>query len=164
MKDSVFIDTNILIYLYSEDETEKQQIIENLTNQFLPVISIQVLNEISNVMRKKMKLDYQAISGVIDELSTYCIIKVLTLETTKSAIKIAEKYKYSYYDSLIIASALENQCNTLYSEDMQHEQYIENQVRIINPFYNEQKTNFHSNLVNEYNQSISFFNICCKFS
>ena len=145
MKDNVFIDTNILIYLYSEDEVEKQQIIENLTNQFLPVISIQVLNEISNVMRKKMKLDFQVISGVIDELSTYCIIRGLTIETIKSAIKIAEKYKYSYYDSLIIASALENKCNKLYSEDMQHEQYIENQLRIINPFYNEQKTNFHAN-------------------
>ena len=51
-----------------------------------------------------MKLDFQIISGVIDELSTYCIIKGLTIETIKSAIKIAEKYKYSHYDSLIIAS------------------------------------------------------------
>lgn len=123
MKDKVFIDTNILIYLYSEDEIEKQQIAESLLDNFSPVISIQVLNEISNVMMKKMKLDHRTISRVIDELSTYCIVKGITVRTIQSAIKIAEKYRYSYYDSLVMASALEDQCKILYSEDMQHGQY-----------------------------------------
>ena len=134
MKDRIFIDTNILIYLYSEDEIEKQQISENLANQYSPIISIQVLNEICNVMIKKLNFDLQNVSKVIAELSEYCIVKTITTETIQSAIKIAEKYKYSYYDSLIISSALENQCTTLYSEDMQHEQFIENQIKIINPF------------------------------
>jgi predicted nucleic acid-binding protein len=134
MKDKVFIDTNILIYLYSEDEIEKQQIAESLLDNSSPVISIQILNEISNVMMKKMKLDHGTISRVIDELSTYCIVKGITVGTIQSAIKIAEKYRYSYYDSLVMASALEDQCKILYSEDMQHRQHIEDQLRVINPF------------------------------
>ncbi len=50
------------------------------------------------------------------------------------AIDIREKYKFQYYDSLIIATALENKCTILYSEDMQHGQIIERQLKIINPF------------------------------
>jgi predicted nucleic acid-binding protein len=134
MKDRIFIDTNVLIYLYSEDEIEKQKISENLVNQYSPIISIQVINEICNVMIKKLNLDLQTVSDVISELSEYCIIKTITIETIRYAVKIVEKYKYSYYDSLIISSALENKCTKLYSEDMQHEQFIENQIKIINPF------------------------------
>ena len=120
--------------MYSEDEIEKQQISENLVNQYSPIISIQVLNEICNVMIKKLNFNLQTTSNVIGELSEYCIVKTITTETIQSAVKVVEKYKYSYYDSLIISSALENQCNKLYSEDMQHGQSIENQIKIINPF------------------------------
>ncbi|SFO87434.1 PIN domain-containing protein [Hydrogenimonas thermophila] len=57
-----------------------------------------------------------------------------SLDTQIKAIDIKEKYKLQYYDSLILATALENGCNILYSEDMQHNQIIENQLKIINPF------------------------------
>ncbi|MEW6378082.1 MAG: PIN domain-containing protein [bacterium] len=134
MKDKAFIDTNVLIYLYSEDETEKRQVAENLVDNSPPIISIQVLNEISNVMVKKLKLAPKAISRVIEELSRHCMVREITVDTIQSALKIAEKYRYSYYDSLIVASALEDQCKILYSEDMQSGQYIEDQLRITNPF------------------------------
>lgn len=112
MKDKIFIDTNILIYLYSEDEIEKQQISENLANHYSAIIS-KVLNEISNVLIKKLNFDLKTVSKVIGEISQYCIVKTITTETVQSAIKIVEKYKYSYYESLIISSAIENQCNRL---------------------------------------------------
>lgn len=57
-----------------------------------------------------------------------------SLTTQIKALKIKEKYKLQYYDSLILATALENGCTLLYSEDMQHEQIIENQIKIVNPF------------------------------
>lgn len=134
MKDKAFIDTNVLIYLYSEDEAEKQQIAESLIDNSSAVISIQILNEISNVMMRKMRLSHKTISGIIDELSRYCVVKVITVGIIKSAIKIAEKYRYSYYDSLVVASALEYECKILYSEDMQHNQNIDDQLKVINPF------------------------------
>jgi len=59
---------------------------------------------------------------------------VINKSEIKLAMQIKRKHKYSYWDSLIIASALENDCNILYSEDMQHNQVIENKLKIINPF------------------------------
>jgi len=50
------------------------------------------------------------------------------------ACDIAKRYSYSYYDSLIISAALEANCDTLYSEDMQNGQIIEKVLRIVNPF------------------------------
>jgi predicted nucleic acid-binding protein len=57
----------------------------------------------------------------------------LDLKNYKTAYKIRDNYSFSYWDSLIIASALERGCETLYSEDMQHNQVIENKLTIKNP-------------------------------
>jgi len=63
-----------------------------------------------------------------------CSVSELSLKTVFSAWKLREKYKYSYWDSLILASALESSCSIIYSEDMQHGQVIEDNLKIINPF------------------------------
>ncbi|MFH0924164.1 MAG: PIN domain-containing protein [bacterium] len=74
MKDNIFLDTNILIYLYSEDEIDKQNISKSLVADFNPTISIQVLSEISNVFMKKMGLNVHIIFNVRDELLKSCSI------------------------------------------------------------------------------------------
>lgn len=135
MNDNCFFDTNTIIYLYSEDQKDKQQTVLDLVNSCKSnIISPQVINETVNVMRRKIKLSYNIINVVVDELTNNFIIAEFNLKTIKTAIRVADKYGFSYYDSLIIASALENNCQTLYSEDMQHDQIIENNLRIINPF------------------------------
>jgi len=58
----------------------------------------------------------------------------MSFNTVKRAFYIKEKYLYSWWDSLILASALENNCEMVYSEDMQHNQIIENTLKIVNPF------------------------------
>jgi predicted nucleic acid-binding protein len=62
------------------------------------------------------------------------ILHVNSDSTILEAFRIAERYGFSFYDSLIISAALESGCNTLYSEDMQHGQLIENRLKIVNPF------------------------------
>jgi len=128
-----FIDSNILIYAMGNNDQKKQRTLELLFNQE-PIISTQVINECSNVLRKKFKLEYRKISEIIDNY--LCIVKLVPvhIQTIKLAWIIGEKYGYSYYDCLIIASALENNCNPLYSEDLQHNQMIENKLRVLNPF------------------------------
>ncbi|MBX6423467.1 PIN domain-containing protein [Thermosulfurimonas sp. F29] len=59
---------------------------------------------------------------------------IITKRDIKKAMFVKEKYKYNYWDSLIIASALENDCSVLYTEDMQHGQIIEGRLKIVNPF------------------------------
>ncbi len=135
MNAKIFFDTNVLVYLYSEDELEKQaQIITPIKNTENRWISTQVLNELSNTLRRKFKLEYADIANVITEIRDNFEIITVQIETIERALKIAEKYRYSYYDSVIIAAALESSCELLYSEDMQHKQIIEGQLQIINPF------------------------------
>jgi len=134
MKDNIFLDTNMFVYLYSEDEPLKQAVVEEIINYIKPIISIQVLNELSNTLRKKFQKEFDEIENVIDEISENCTIEIIDELTVRSALAIAKKYKYHYYDSLIIASALENNCSILYSEDMQDGQIIEKRLKIVNPF------------------------------
>ncbi|MFA5462224.1 PIN domain-containing protein [Aliarcobacter cryaerophilus] len=136
MSDKVFIDTNILIYAFSEDEPQKQQIalslIESVT--YDATISNQVINELANVFLKKFKLSTSAVEDAILELDSLLNIVSFDISTQIKALRLKERYKLQYFDSLIISTALENKCSILYSEDMQHEIVIDNRLKIINPF------------------------------
>ncbi len=136
MHDKVFLDTNILIYCYSIDEKEKQykalSLLEKHSDDSL--ISTQVINELSNILFKKFKLTSTEIENTILEIDNYIGIVNFTITTQIKALKIKEKYKLQFYDSLIIATAIENKCSILYSEDMQDGLIIDSALTIINPF------------------------------
>jgi len=129
-----FLDTNIIIYAYSEDEIEKANIANKIINEYQCFISTQVVNEVSNVFFKKFNLSSQEVLSVVEELERFLTIIQFDIDTIKYAYKIKDKYKFSYFDSLIIATALNHNCQILYTEDMQHNQIIEDKLKIINPF------------------------------
>ena len=130
----VFIDTNVVVYLYSRDETEKSERALQCLQQTDTWISTQVLNELSTVLRRKFKLAHSDILNVIDELEATVQIATVTTTVIRQALVLGHRYGYSHYDCLMLACALEQSCSTLYSEDMQHGQIIEPGLRIINPF------------------------------
>ena len=135
MRDKVFLDSNIILYSYSKTELNKNKIVNTLIFSLSEVyISTQVINEVTNILYKKFKLNSTSMEDVIEEIDNSFKIVNFSLTTQIMAIKIKEKYRLQYYDSLILATALENGCTILYSEDMQHNQIIENQLKIINPF------------------------------
>jgi predicted nucleic acid-binding protein len=134
MTAKAFLDTNVLIYLYSQDEPSKQQQALVCTQQGEAWISTQVLNETINVLRRKFAQEYPTIRAVIDELTKHLQVAIVSKTTIQSALILAERYQYRYFDSLILASALEVGCSRLYSEDLQHGQIIESQLTILNPF------------------------------
>ena len=136
MQDKIFLDTNIIIYAFSEDEIERQSVALNLLdregdNVF---ISKQVINEFINILLKKFKLSSKEVENSILELDTVVNIVDFDLSTQIKALHIKDKYNLQFYDSLIVATALENRCTTLYSEDMHHNLLIENRLKILNPF------------------------------
>ena len=136
MKDKIFLDTNLWIYLYAKDPPEKsQQVAEIIKNNYsLLLVSTQVLGEIFHVLtRKKITSKTDAIAIISDIVNAFPIQAINTIEVIK-ALEINSKYNYSYWDSFIIATALLNECSIIYSEDMQHNQLIDNKVRILNPF------------------------------
>ena len=134
MPDKVFIDTNVLIYGYSEDEPDKQQRAIDCVRSGEAWISTQVLNETINVLKRKFSLSYSQIRDAVQEISKGFPIILVSVNTIEMALNLAERYQYSYFDSLILASALEAGCQILYSEDLQDGQQIENQLTIVNPF------------------------------
>lgn len=134
MNDNCFIDTNILVYCYTDDEPVKQQKALDIANGSNAFISTQVLTELSNTLKRKFKLDWKAVANVISEVSSDFNVFVNKPDTIGRACQIADKYQYSFYDSLIISAALSCNCETLYSEDMQDGQFIENSLTIVNPF------------------------------
>ena len=140
MTDKVFIDSNVLIYLFDLSEPEKREIAKNLILNLLitdkPNISLQVVNEFISATTKKVKniIPLELVENHVKFLEENFVINPINLRLCYKAIKIQQRYKYSYYDSLIIATALENNCSILYSEDMQGGQIIEGKLKIVNPF------------------------------
>lgn len=134
MRDKAFLDTNILIYTYSVTEPEKQNIAVELLDSANSYISTQVIQEFSNILFKKFNLDWKQILFAIKETSSNFSILINNPVTIEEACRLAMKYKYSFYDSLIISAALEADCSILFTEDLQHNQLIENKLRIVNPF------------------------------
>jgi predicted nucleic acid-binding protein len=110
MNDNCFIDTNVIVYCYTDDEPVKQQKALGIANNPDTFISTQVLTELSNTLKNKFKLGWQAVENVISEVSSDFNVYVNKPATIERACRVAEKYKYSFYDSLIIAAALSSNC------------------------------------------------------
>jgi len=127
-----FFDTNIVLYLMSED-VAKADVAEAVMSRG-GIISVQVLNEFASVAGRKLRMSYQEIRDVLTSIRSACKVEPITLETHDTGIQIAERYGFSIYDALIVASALIAGCRILYSEDMQDGQSIDGRLIIKNPF------------------------------
>ena len=128
-----FSDTNILIYAYSSTENDKRTRALAILQHPL-TLSIQVVNEFHWVMSRKYQVALAQLQAVNRALFTFYQIQPIGQATIDKALQLAQTHQYSYWDSLIIAAALEAECAILYSEDMQHGQLIEQQLNIVNPF------------------------------
>jgi predicted nucleic acid-binding protein len=92
------------------------------------------LGEIFNVLKKKTKLKSREIAEIVTKYSDEFPVIAIDKKYFVKALDIHLKYHYSYYDSLIIATALLSNCAKLYSEDLHHQQVIEDKLTILNPF------------------------------
>ncbi len=128
----VFLDTNVVLYLLSEDE-RKANIAEAILAQG-GAISVQVLNEAASVCIRKLKMPWPEVHEFLDGVKACCEVLPLTLIFHEQALTLVERYSFPWYDSLIVAAALETGCETLYSEDMQNGQVIEERLHVVNPF------------------------------
>jgi predicted nucleic acid-binding protein len=129
---SVFFDTNVLLYLLSADATKANRAEQVLSEGGR--ISIQVLSEFASVALRKFGMSLAETREVIDVLRSICAVEPLTLQTHDRGLAIGERYGFSVYDSMVIASALLADCRILLSEDLQHAQTINGTLTIQNPF------------------------------
>jgi len=136
MSDKVFVDTNILIYRSFGTDVQKKIIHDVLKKHKGNIfISTQILNEFVNASVKKSYFDSEKkLKETIFFFASNFYISQIQLSTVLLAIEIRQRYGYSHYDSVIIATSLEQDCKTLYSEDLHHGQTILKKLKIINPF------------------------------
>ena len=139
MRGKFFLDTNVLIYAFDRDHPKKEKIAVDLIDKALfknsGVISYQVVHEFINVSMTKFKKPQPAAMAIIvleQLLDPLCEIYP-RMELFKSAVNIKSETGFHYYDSLIIASASEAGCSTLYSEDLQ-DGYRYHDLTVRNPF------------------------------
>jgi predicted nucleic acid-binding protein len=129
-----FVDTNVFVYIYSDDEQDKRRKAVMQIDKFDRVISTQVLNEFCNVCTRKMRMELTNVETAIEKICLTSTLTAVSRKTVRKALFIHGKYGYSYYDSLIVASALESDCEYLLSEDMADGQVIEDALTVRNIF------------------------------
>lgn len=131
----VFLDSNLWVYLFSEEREKREVASQLLSDNFLDIrISAQVLGELFNVLTKKKITSTGDARQIVDRISDEFPVIVIDKALVKQAIEMKIKLQFSYWDSLIIAAALKAECSILYSEDLQHNQVIEKKLTVINPF------------------------------
>lgn len=128
-----FIDTNVLIYLASGDP-EKATCAEEIVGQG-GCISVQVLNELANIAAAKMRMSWPELRAFTSTIRDLLTVHAVTVEVHETGLALAERYTLSIYDAMIVSAALHADCDTLWSEDMQHGVVIDNRLRIVNPFH-----------------------------
>ncbi|HVW91701.1 MAG TPA: PIN domain-containing protein [Devosia sp.] len=127
-----FFDSNILLYFVSSDLAKSERAKSRVRDG--GTISVQVLNEVANVARRKMRMDWAEIADVLGVFRGLLTVRPLTVDIHELGLRIAARHRLSIYDAMIVASALEAGCEVLYSEDMHHGTQIEGGLRIANPF------------------------------
>jgi len=127
----VFLDTNVLLYLLSA-ETAKADRAEELVAAG-GVISVQVLNEFAAVATRKLAMDIAAVRDILATVRAVCDVTPLDIDTHDRALDLAERFRLSIYDALIVAAAAGAGCRVLYTEDLQHGQAFD-RLTVRNPF------------------------------
>jgi predicted nucleic acid-binding protein len=126
-----FFDTNVLLYVASGDPAKADRA-EKLIGAG-GTISVQVLNEITNVARRKMGLSWIETRAFLSMLRGLLLVQPLTIEIHETGLALAERHGLSIYDAMIAASAVHADCDTLWSEDMQDGIVLDDRLRIVNP-------------------------------
>jgi len=133
MSGKPFFDTNVLVYIVGQ-AVERTEAAEALLAAG-GVVSVQVLNELAAVARRKLGMSWEDITDALAAIRVLCPAPVpLTVDTHDAALRIASRYRFHIYDALVVAAALEAECTTLYSEDFQADQVIDETLTIRHPF------------------------------
>lgn len=135
------IDSNIWLYRFLADQdpdpqedARKRSISIALTDAEGIVVSTQVMNEVCSVLIKRASLNETQILNLLEAFEDRCEVVELTIATLKSAVHLRMVYRLSFWDSLIVACAVQSDVPILYSEDMQHGLIVSEKLEIVNPF------------------------------
>ena len=134
----VFIDTNLWVYRLDRREPEKSAFIRNwlreLASEHEIVVSTQVLIELRSVVTRKLKppLSWRDTLAALEALAAFEVMPA-NANLVIDAHELSRAEQLSWFDALIVESAIRSGCERLYSEDLGHDRQIDTLV-VINPF------------------------------
>lgn len=135
---TVFIDSNIWIYMHvnANEDGKHAKAISLLENEILHskiICSVQVINEFHWILERKYKIDRKLITKKVQSIQKVASIVPLTVNTYEKAVNLRRNYDLSFWDSLIVASAVENDADIVFSEDMRDGLVVQKKLKILNP-------------------------------
>jgi len=139
MSARTFFDTNVVSYSLDNTDGRKGAIAKSLLRSAVETksgfLSYQVVQELLNLGYKKFKPPMTQTEArlFLDDVASGFHFVLWSVELTQKAIDVRNRFQFSWYDSLIVAAALEAKCDVLYTEDLNHGQRIEGLV-VVNPF------------------------------
>lgn len=131
-EERIALDTNVLVYAFTGEAFKTLQA-ESLLRQ-RPWISVQALNELVSVLRRKRAFSWPEIETVIDTVTQLCLVSDQTLDAHRVALRLVRRYSLSWWDALHLAVALDAGAARFYSEDLQDGLLVEDRLRVVNPF------------------------------
>jgi predicted nucleic acid-binding protein len=134
---NVCLDTNVWFYALARPaggDGNKQVVAQRLIESVgMPLLTPQIINELGWVLKRKQAWDEPSLRALISDLMARCKVHIPATDWPLKALALRQRHPLAYWDSLIVAAALDVQCTILYSEDMQHGHTI-GDLRIIDPF------------------------------
>ena len=127
-----FLDSNIILYVASRQQAKADRAEELIATG--GTISVQVLNEIANVSRRKMGMSWVETRDFLSMVRDLLKVEPVTIEMHQAGIDLAERYGLSVYDAMIASAALLTECDTLFTEDLQDGLLVSGRLRVVNPF------------------------------
>ena len=134
MNDRIFLDTKILVYAYAVDNPIKTAEARRVASHSKATISTQVLQEFANIMDKEFGISWPQIRVALQELESNFYVHTNQISTVHLACEISRQYDFKYYDSLIVAAAIESNCSRLYIEDLFAGKVMDGSLLVVNPF------------------------------
>ena len=129
-----FLDTNVLVYSFSEQDTAKREVARALAEADGARVSTQVLSELAHVLTRRFGVPAREVKDRIKNIAAVCEIVPVTTAIVLDALRIMERFGYGFFDSQIIAAALASGAPVLYSEDLHADQTIDGTLAIRSPF------------------------------
>jgi predicted nucleic acid-binding protein len=130
-----FVDTNVWLYAFvgGQDAT-KSAAAASLLQRASLAVSVQVINEVCVNLLRKAGVGEAELRELVKSFFAKCLVVPFDQQVLIAASGLREGYSLSFWDSLIVASALSSGASILYSDDLQHELLVDGVLRIINPF------------------------------
>jgi len=136
MSRPILLDTNLWVYLYDKGESHKSEVASRLFDLKFDriIVTTQILGELFNVLTRKKIVEEEEAHVIIKEVIEAFRVVAIDTPHVLRALEVRKRYLYRYWDSLIVGSAMVEDCEILYSEDMQDGQIFGDSLILVNPF------------------------------